>query len=101
MLGGMGPDGGGARWHTAWASQVLGALSTTEARLSSAEAQRRLLGHGPNLLTRRSGPSAWRLLARRFTSPLIYGLLVSAGVAFALGESPTAPWCSASSCSTR
>jgi hypothetical protein len=95
MLAGMGPDGRGPRWHAAPASEVLAALSSTEAGLSTAEAQRRVLAHGPNLLTRRSGPSGWRVLARQFTSPLIYALLISAG------KSQTAPWCSASSRSTR
>jgi magnesium-transporting ATPase (P-type) len=88
MIDGMGPDDSGPRWHARPASEVLAALSTSEAGLSTTEAQRRLLEHGPNTLTRRSGPSAGRVLARQFTSPLIYGLLISAGVAFALGRIP-------------
>jgi magnesium-transporting ATPase (P-type) len=75
------------RWHAVAGPQALERLSSPEG-LDSAEAQRRLAEHGPNELTRRRGPSAWAVLLRQFTSPLIYALLVSAAVAFALGEIP-------------
>ena len=76
------------RWHAVAGSQALERLSGQPEGLDSAEAQRRLAEHGPNELTRRRGPSAWAVLLRQFTSPLIYALLVSAAVAFALGEIP-------------
>ena len=46
----------------------------------------RLADHGPNRLPRAGGPSAWALLARQVDSPLMVALLVSAGIAIALGE---------------
>lgn len=76
------------RWHAVAGTQVLERLSSRPEGLDSAEAWRRLAAHGPNELTRRRGPSAWAVLVRQFTSPLIYALLVSAAVAFALGEIP-------------
>jgi len=56
--------------------------------LTTAEAQRRLAEHGPNALSRQRGPSAWQVLLRQCTSPLIYALVASAAVAFALGDVP-------------
>jgi len=56
--------------------------------LTTAEAQRRLAAHGPNALSRQRGPSAWQVLLRQCTSPLIYALVASAAVAFALGDVP-------------
>jgi magnesium-transporting ATPase (P-type) len=76
------------RWHAVAGTQVLERLSSRPEGSDSAEAWRRLAAHGPNELTRRRGPSAWAVLVRQFTSPLIYALLVSAAVAFALGEMP-------------
>ena len=75
-------------WHAAAGEDVLARLSTGTDGLSAEEAGRRLAEHGPNLLTARRGPSAWRVLLRQFTSPLIYTLLASAVVAFALGDIP-------------
>ncbi|MGH4008324.1 MAG: cation-translocating P-type ATPase [Pseudonocardiaceae bacterium] len=77
-----------AGWHAASGDEVLARLSSHRQGLSMAEAQRRLVEHGPNELTRQQGPSAWAVLIRQFTSPLIYGLLISAAVAFALGKIP-------------
>lgn len=77
-----------ADWHAISGDDVLGQLSSHPRGLGTAEAQRRLAEHGPNELTRQQGPSAWAVLIRQFTSPLIYGLLISAAVAFALGEIP-------------
>ena len=77
-----------ADWHAISGDGVLAQLSSHPQGLSTAEAQRRLVEHGPNELTRQQGPSAWAVLIRQFTSPLIYGLLISAAVAFALGKIP-------------
>lgn len=77
-----------ADWHATSGDDVLAQLSSYPQGLSTAEAQRRLAEHGPNELTRQQCPSAWTVLIRQFTSPLIYGLLISAAVAFALGEIP-------------
>ena len=77
-----------ALWHAAPGGEVLARLSSRPDGLTTAEAEQRLAEHGPNALTRQQGPSAWQVLLRQFTSPLIYALLVSAVVAFALGDIP-------------
>ena len=70
------------------ADEVLARLESRPDGLTIVEAQRRLAEHGPNALTRQRGPSAWQVLLRQCTSPLIYALLASAAVAFALGDVP-------------
>ncbi|GAA0922348.1 HAD-IC family P-type ATPase [Pseudonocardia zijingensis] len=85
---GTGPDLGPAGWHAAPAQDVLERLASHPGGLSTDEAGRRLDRYGPNELTRQEGPSAWTVLVRQLASPLIYTLLISAGVAFALGDIP-------------
>ena len=60
--------------------------SDSEAGLTSAEADRRLSQQGPNVLPRveRRGPLLRLLL--QFHNPLIYTLIVAAGVTYAVGE---------------
>jgi magnesium-transporting ATPase (P-type) len=77
-----------ASWHAAPGAEVLARLSSRRDGLTTVEAEQRLAEHGPNELTRQQGVSAWRVLVRQFTSPLIYALLISAVVAFALGDIP-------------
>ena len=73
-------------WHADTPEDAIHRLSGSPDGLSSEEAARRLSRYGPNDLTRRRSRSAWTVAARRFTSPLIYALLASAGVAYAFGE---------------
>ena len=73
-------------WHAVSADEALARLGSHPGGLTSAEAERRLRHHGPNRLTRQEGPSAWAVLARQLASPLIYALLISAGIALALGD---------------
>jgi magnesium-transporting ATPase (P-type) len=75
-------------WHAASADDVLARLESRADGLAAVEAERRLAEQGPNTLVRQRGPSAWQVLVRQFTSPLIYALLASAAVAFALGDVP-------------
>src|SRR5512144_199532 len=75
-------------WHATPADEVLTRLESRPGGLTTVEAQRRLAEHGPNALTRQRGPSAWQVLLRQCTSPLIYALLASAAVAYALGDVP-------------
>ena len=75
-------------WHATPADEVLARLESRPDGLTIVEAQRRLAEHGPNALARQRGPSAWQVLLRQCTSPLIYALLASAAVAFALGDVP-------------
>jgi magnesium-transporting ATPase (P-type) len=77
-----------ASWHAAPGVEVLARLSSRRDGLTAVEAGQRLVEHGANELTRQRGPSAWRVAVRQFTSPLIYALLLSAVVAFALGDIP-------------
>ncbi len=78
----------GVAWHATPADEVLTRLESRPGGLTTVEAERRLGEHGPNALTRQRGPSAWQVLLRQCTSPLIYALLASAAVAFALGDVP-------------
>lgn len=73
-------------WHAATSADVLVRLSSDPQGLGADEAARRLAEHGPNRLTRQRGPSAWAVLGRQFTSPLIYALLIAAVVAVAVGD---------------
>ncbi|GAA0939981.1 cation-transporting P-type ATPase [Pseudonocardia zijingensis] len=75
-------------WHAVGVDDALAQLSTDRAGLTGDEAFRWLDVYGPNRLTRQEGPSAWAVLARQVASPLIYALLLSAGVAFVLGDVP-------------
>jgi magnesium-transporting ATPase (P-type) len=75
-------------WHAASAEDVLAQLKSRRHGLTVDEAGRRLQHYGPNRLTRQEGPSAWVVLVRQLANPLIYALLLSAGVAFALGDVP-------------
>jgi magnesium-transporting ATPase (P-type) len=77
-----------AGWHAAGAEDVLARLASHPHGLSTGEAERRLDRYGPNRLTKQEGPSAWAVLLRQLASPLIYALLLSAAVAFALGDVP-------------
>ena len=95
-----GPDDG-QRWHARPEAEVLRTLGAGREGLSWEEARSRLVQHGPNRLPVATGPSALALLARQVTSPLIYALLASAAVAFALATSRTARSCSRSWSSTR
>ena len=60
--------------------------SSREQGLSSDEAGRRLERHGPNVLPRVERRGAFVRLLFQFHNPLIYVLLVSAAVTYALGE---------------
>src|SRR5690242_1813787 len=62
---------------------LLRSLHADPGGLSSREAARRLIAHGPNELTRREGRRWPRQLARQFTHPLALLLLAAAGLAFA------------------
>jgi Ca2+-transporting ATPase len=65
---------------------VVESLTTHADGLSESEARARLERHGPNVLQRVSGDSAWKILWRQVNNPLIWVLLASAGLAIALGK---------------
>jgi Mg2+-importing ATPase len=64
---------------------LLDALAGSPSGLTGAEAQRRLVEHGPNLVERRQPDSDWRLLARQLASPLVLLLVFATGVSLFAG----------------
>jgi magnesium-transporting ATPase (P-type) len=73
-------------WHAEPAEAVLAALGTSGGGLTADEARARQAAHGPNVLPAAPPESAWRILGRQLSSPLVWVLLASGGVAGALGE---------------
>jgi len=54
--------------------------------LTSAEVLERRQQYGENVLPAEKGPSAWTILFNQLKSPLVYIILVAAGVSLAVGE---------------
>lgn len=77
---------GPTAWHHLAVGESFAELSSQLEGLTSADAETRARRVGSNAIESRSGPTAWSVLVRQLTSPLIYALLASAAVAFALGE---------------
>ncbi|MDQ2910056.1 MAG: HAD-IC family P-type ATPase, partial [Actinomycetota bacterium] len=72
------------------ADLLLRHLRSSPTGLSARKAERRLLVHGPNELTRQGGPSWTRELVRQLTHPLALLLWVAAALAFAAGTTALA-----------
>ncbi|MGV8842312.1 MAG: cation-transporting P-type ATPase [Pseudomonas sp.] len=72
-------------WHAHPAQHSLQQLDTSDDGLSSAEAERRLANHGPNLLPERRGAGPLKRLLLQFHNLLIYVLLGAGMVTLALG----------------
>src|SRR4051794_15374717 len=73
-------------WHATPAPEVAAELAAGPEGLTSDDARERLARYGPNRLPEAAGPSAVRLLADQLRSPLMWALLLAAGLALALGE---------------
>ena len=74
-------------WHSLPPSEVLEVLQTSaEHGLSAAEAAARQQRYGPNEVTARHGRPIWLKFLLQFHQPLLYILLVAAGVSALLGE---------------
>jgi magnesium-transporting ATPase (P-type) len=74
-------------WHTLPAEESVELLATDdEVGLTEAEAARRLDHYGPNLVEAAEPTPWWRLLLHQFLDPLIYILLIAAGVTFFFEE---------------
>jgi calcium-translocating P-type ATPase len=71
-------------------ARLLRDLRTSQSGLSSREAARRLVVHGPNQLRRRGGRHLGRELGRQFTHPLALLLWAAAGLAQLAGITPVA-----------
>jgi P-type Ca2+ transporter type 2C len=65
-------------WHVLQVSEVLAAVSTTDAGLSHEEATARLRRVGPNQLPQQPPPAWWWILVQQLLSPLIYLLIFAA-----------------------
>jgi Ca2+-transporting ATPase len=77
---------GAPPWHALEPSGLAARLGVDPAGLSRGEAEARLARSGPNRLEEAPPPSFLALLLHQFRSPLIYILLLAAGVTAALGE---------------
>jgi magnesium-transporting ATPase (P-type) len=73
-------------WHHLTGEAVCAVLNAPVRGLRASEAAARLSRYGPNLLPERGPAPLWRIVGRQFASPLIYILLVAAGVSLAIGE---------------
>jgi Ca2+-transporting ATPase len=74
------------KWYQLEEKEIFRSLDTSERGLSSSEVERRLNTYGPNQLPEAEAISRLRILLHQFTSPLIYILIVAAGVTAFLGE---------------
>ena len=74
-------------WHQLPASEVTQFLDVNlSTGLSADEVRRRQKEHGPNRVTARRGTPTWLKFLKQFNQPLVYILLVAAGVTAFLGE---------------
>ncbi|MBI2516920.1 MAG: HAD-IC family P-type ATPase [Opitutae bacterium] len=73
-------------WHDLPADAVMSALGTRASGLTEKEAAERHSEHGWNELPETPRRPWWRILLAQCQSPLIYLLLLAAGLALALGE---------------
>ena len=73
-------------WHRLSIEDVFRETETGHTGLTTEEARRRLVEHGPNELVQRGAKSAGRILLEQFTSLLIVILIIAAIVSAALGD---------------
>lgn len=73
-------------WHSLGASEVAEQLGTSERGLSENAAAGRLAEFGPNKLPQKPPTPLWAIVLRQFRSPLIYILVLAAGVSLAIGD---------------
>jgi len=75
------------QWHQLEPSAVLRQHGADAIQgLSTAEAGRRLIQHGPNELVERGGKSAWRIVWEQLTATMVVILIVAAVLSAALGD---------------
>ncbi len=76
-----------ASWHSQSLAEILEALQTdSEHGLSPDEVEKRRAQYGPNVLTRRKGPSWFTRLLSQFSQPLVLILIVAGAVTAAFKE---------------
>jgi Ca2+-transporting ATPase len=74
------------RWEILEIQEAFDLLVSSEAGLTSPEAQKRLAEFGPNVLAAEEKINIFSIMLHQFKSPLIYVLLVAAAVTFFLQE---------------
>ncbi len=81
------PDANTPAWHALAETEVVRTLDIDLKRgLSADEVRRRQAQYGPNRLTARKGTPGWKRFLQQFNQPLVYILVVAAGVTLALHE---------------
>ncbi|PHH63628.1 hypothetical protein CDD81_5609 [Ophiocordyceps australis] len=76
-----------AKYHALSASCVAQVLATNVlSGLSQAEAQHRLVRHGPNVIGSASGPGVWRLFVQQIANALTVVLIAVAGLSFGIRD---------------
>ena len=73
-------------WHSRPSEEVIAQLGAALTGLSTDEVRRRQKEIGPNRVTARRGTPAWLKFLGQFNQPLVYILLLAAGVTGSLGE---------------
>jgi len=73
-------------WHTISPEIVLEKLSTSQKGLSRKEAEQRFEKTGPNILVEEKSKSAIFHILKQFKSPLVYLLVIAAGISLAAGK---------------
>jgi Ca2+-transporting ATPase len=73
-------------WHTRSVEKVFEELSATNSGLSTEEARRRWVKHGPNELVSADGVSPWAVLGNQFKNVLIIILLIATAISAFLGH---------------
>lgn len=74
-------------WHALAETEVIKLLDVDlQQGLPTDEVRQRQREHGPNRLTARRGTPGWKRFLQQFHQPLVYILLVAAGVTLALHE---------------
>jgi len=76
----------GRPWHTIETAELSRVLECSDAGLTTAEAEARLLRYGPNSLPEQPPPALWQIVVRQFINPLIYILVIAALVSVFAGE---------------
>lgn len=77
----------GRAWHAEPPESAISGFGTDPHRgLASSDAAARLNEHGPNKLPRRPPTAWWRILLRQLASPVIFILLLAAGLSLATGR---------------
>ena len=73
-------------WHNKPLSDIYRRLKTREHGLTEEEAKKILDEKGMNKLPEGKVDPLWLIFFRQFQSPLIYILLISSGIVYAMGE---------------